>query len=102
MRTEKEMLDLILSKAKEDERIRFVAMEGSRTNVNVSKDEFQDYDITYAVTDMDSFIKDDAWLECFRKRIMMQKPEAMSLFPPELGNCFSYLMLFVLMKLIYT
>lgn len=94
MRTEKEMMDLILNKAREDDRIRFVGMEGSRTNVNVPKDEFQDYDVTYAVTDMDSFTKDDSWLDYFGKRIIMQKPEAMSLFPHELGNWFSYLMLF--------
>lgn len=94
MRTEQEMMELILSFAKKDERIRFVGMEGSRTNVNVPKDEFQDYDVTYAVTDIESFKKDDKWLEYFGERIFMQKPEAMSLFPHELGNWFSYLMLF--------
>src|SRR5690554_8055131 len=50
MRTEKEMMELILSTAQEDERIRLVTLEGSRANVNVPKDEFQDYDITYFVT----------------------------------------------------
>lgn len=94
VRTEQEMMELILSFAKADERIRFVGMEGSRTNVNVPKDDFQDYDVTYVVTDMESFMKDDTWLDYFGKRIIMQKPEAMSLFPPTLGNWFSYLMLF--------
>lgn len=94
MRTEQEMMDLILLFAEKDERIKVVGMEGSRTNVHVPKDEFQDYDVTYVVTDMESFINDDGWLEYFGKRIFMQKPEAMSLFPPELGNWFSYLMLF--------
>lgn len=94
MRTEREMMDLILSFAEKDERIRVVGMEGSRVNVNVPKDEFQDYDITYVVTDMETFKKDEGWLEYFGKRIFMQKPEAMSLFPPSLGNWFSYLMLF--------
>ncbi|MFY9177270.1 MAG: aminoglycoside 6-adenylyltransferase [Caldicoprobacterales bacterium] len=94
MRSEAQMMDLILSFAKNDPRVRVVGMEGSRTNVNVPKDEFQDYDITYVVTDMESFKKDDKWLDYFGKRIIMQKPEAMSLFPPELGNWFSYLMLF--------
>lgn len=94
MRTEREMMDLILSFAEKDERIRVVGMEGSRTNVNVPRDEFQDYDITYVVTNMEAFKKDDGWLEYFGRRIFMQKPEAMSLFPPELGNWFSYLMLF--------
>ena len=94
MRTEQEMMDLILTFAEKDERIKVVGMEGSRANVNVPKDEFQDYDVTYVVTDMESFKKDDEWLKYFGKRIFMQKPEAMSLFPPELGNWFSYLMLF--------
>ena len=94
MRTEQEMMDLILTFAEKDERIKVVGMEGSRTNVHVPKDEFQDYDVTYVVTDMESFKKDDEWLKYFGKRIFMQKPEAMSLFPPELGNWFSYLMLF--------
>lgn len=41
MRTEKEMYDLIINTAKEDERIRAVYMNGSRTNVNAPKDIFQ-------------------------------------------------------------
>lgn len=94
MRTEKEMMEMLLTLAKGDERIRAVGMEGSRVNVNVPKDEFQDYDITYVVTDMESFLKNDQWLEYFGRRIFIQKPEAMALFPHELGNWFSYLMLF--------
>ena len=53
MRTEQEMMNTILSIAEDDERIRIVTLEGSRTNINIPKDEFQDYDITYFVTDMD-------------------------------------------------
>jgi len=87
-------MDLILNFAHRDERIRVVGMEGSRTNVNVPKDRFQDYDITFVVTEMESFLKEDGWLDYFGKRIIMQKPEAMELFPPEFGNWFSYLMLF--------
>ena len=88
------MIQLILTFAQHDERIRIVSMEGSRVNSNVKPDAFQDYDITFIVTDMESFKQDDAWLEYFGKRIMMQKPEAMSLFPSHLGGWFSYLMLF--------
>jgi aminoglycoside 6-adenylyltransferase len=93
MRSEKEMFDLFLEFAKSDERIRIVSMEGSRTNVNIPKDDFQDYDITYIVTDVDSFTKNDDWLDIFGKRIIMQKPEAMELFPAE-SEAFTYLMLF--------
>ncbi|MCL2637978.1 MAG: aminoglycoside 6-adenylyltransferase [Oscillospiraceae bacterium] len=93
MRTEKEMFDLFLNIAKVDERIRVVGMEGSRTNINVPKDDFQDYDMSYIVTDMESFTNNDNWLDVFGKRIIIQKPEAMDLFPPEL-DWFSYLMIF--------
>lgn len=94
MRSESEMMDLILSFAQKDERVRLVGMEGSRTNVNVPRDEFQDYDISYLVTDMQSYLAEDTWLAYFGKQIMMQKPEAMELFPPSLGGWFSYLMIF--------
>ncbi|QTN96376.1 aminoglycoside 6-adenylyltransferase [Bacillus sp. LJBV19] len=94
MRSEDEMMKLILDIAMKDERIRLVTLEGSRTNKNVPRDKFQDYDISYFVTDMDSFTSDDSWLDQFGERMMMQKPEDMELFPPELGDWFSYLMLF--------
>lgn len=38
MRTEKEIYDLVLNFAFQDERIRIVTLEGSRTNVNIPKD----------------------------------------------------------------
>ena len=44
MRTENEMYNLILEIAKNDARIKAVYMNGSRTNENVPKDMFQDYD----------------------------------------------------------
>ena len=93
-RSPKEMMSLILDVAARDERVRLVTLEGSRANRNIVPDRFQDYDISYFVTDMDSFVECDDWLEVFGRRIFMQKPEAMELFPPELGNWFSYLMLF--------
>ena len=43
---------------------------------------------------MDFFKKVMIGLDYFGQRIILQKPEAMELFPPELGNWFSYLMLF--------
>lgn len=94
MRSEQQMMDLILSVAQSDERVRVVGMEGSRTNPNVPKDVFQDYDVSFVVTDMASFMGDDAWLDVFGERLIMQKPEAMEMFPPDLGGWFSYLMQF--------
>lgn len=93
MRSEEEMMELILSIAREDIHIRVTALEGSRTNVNIPKDKFQDYDITYFVSPMEVFTEDDEWLGRFGKLIMLQKPEAMELFPAEQKG-FSYIMLF--------
>lgn len=94
MRNGTELMKLFLDYANEDGRVRLVTLEGSRTNINIPRDRFQDYDISYFVTDMKSFQQDDHWLDYFGTRLMLQKPEAMELFPPELGNWFSYLILF--------
>ncbi|EAH4531968.1 aminoglycoside 6-adenylyltransferase [Campylobacter jejuni] len=93
MRTEKEMMDLMLDIARQDSRIRIMTLEGSRTNVNIPKDEFQDYDVTYFVTDVESFTLKDEWLKSFGNIIMMQKPEDMELFPAEESG-YSYIMYF--------
>ena len=45
MRTEQEVMDLILSIANADERIRGVMLAGSRADSSVPKDQYQDYDI---------------------------------------------------------
>ncbi len=93
MRSEQQVYDMILTFAKADERVRMVTLEGSRTNINIPPDHFQDYDITFFVTDMQSFMADDEWLNVFGERLIMQKPEDMELFPAE-EKGFSYLMLF--------
>ena len=75
MRTESEMLNLILQTAKEDARIRAVYMNGSRTNPNAMRDIFQDYDVVYVVTETASFIADERWIDRFGARLYMQLPE---------------------------
>ncbi|MWC27678.1 aminoglycoside 6-adenylyltransferase [Paenibacillus sp. MMS18-CY102] len=75
MRNEKEMMDLILGVAERDERIRAVYMNGSRTNPNVPKDIFQDYDIVYLVTEAASFVKDEKWINVFGQLLMLQEPD---------------------------
>lgn len=93
MRTEQEMMKLILGYAEGNPHVRIASLEGSRANCNAPRDEFQDYDITFIVDSLSFFIKDDAWLNTFGNIIMLQKPEAMELFPPEILG-YSYLMLF--------
>lgn len=58
MRSEKEMMELILGIAQKDDRIRAVYMNGSRTNKNAKKDIFQDYDIVYVVRENKPFYED--------------------------------------------
>lgn len=63
MRTEEEMFQMILEIAKQDERIRAVYLNGSRTNPNVKKDEYQDFDIVYVVNDVIPFLNNPEWLK---------------------------------------
>jgi aminoglycoside 6-adenylyltransferase len=95
MRNEKEMMDLILNTAIDDQRIRAVIMNGSRTNPNVKKDIFQDYDIVYIVKDIASFTSDHSWVDIFGERIMMQMPEDQVLPPANKNGSFVYLMQFM-------
>lgn len=97
MRSEKEMFDLILGIAKEDERIRAVYMNGSRANRNAPKDIFQDYDIVYVVTKTASFINDASWVHKFGEILMIQEPDKMDQFiglDVNFENSYAYLMLF--------
>ena len=71
MKTEPQMLDLILQTAKTLQ-VEAVAMSGSRTNPNAPKDEFQDYDVVYIVENLDALVADLAWLERFGKRMIEQ------------------------------
>ncbi|EJS75590.1 aminoglycoside 6-adenylyltransferase [Bacillus cereus] len=95
MRTEKEMLDLIINTAKEDERIRAVIMNGSRVNPNVKKDCFQDYDIIYVVKEVQSFTSNHDWIHRFGEIMIVQMPEEMSLLPADEDGKFPYLMQFM-------
>ena len=85
MRTETEMLDVILKTA-ETLQVAAVAMSGSRTDTKASKDEFQDYDVVYVVENLDKLITDLSWLDQFGKRIIEQEVG--------LGQRRLYLMLF--------
>ncbi|HEK9100526.1 aminoglycoside 6-adenylyltransferase [Bacillus pfraonensis] len=95
MRSEKEMMDLILNTAREDERIRAVIMNGSRVNPNVKKDCFQDYDIIYVVKGIRLFTSDHSWINKFGERMIVQMPEESTLIPPEEDGRFPYLMQFI-------
>ena len=94
MRSEKEMTELILRTAREDERIRGVILEGSRVNPAAPKDIFQDYDVVYAVNETRSFREDAAWIDRFGARLYMQYPEDGVLYPHDRENCYGWLIQF--------
>ena len=72
MRTDKEMLELILRTAK-TLKVDAVALSGSRTNDQAPKDEFQDYDVAYVVENLEELISDLSWIDQFGKRIIEQE-----------------------------
>ena len=85
MRTDQEMLELILETAKKLQ-VDAVALSGSRTDSKAQKDKFQDYDVVYVVDNLDNLTSDLAWLDQFGTRIIEQHNI--------LGNRRLYLMLF--------
>jgi aminoglycoside 6-adenylyltransferase len=94
MRTEAQMLDLILGFARRDERIRVVAMNGSRVNSKIPKDIFQDYDVVYYVDDLTPFIHDLSLIEYFGAPMIVQFPDEMDDPPPVPRKHYAYLMQF--------
>ena len=94
MRTEQEMMALLLGVARADERVRAVLLSGSRANPNAPKDRYQDYDVAFLVRDIAPFYNHPDWaVEHFGKPLIMQMPEAMR------GACgdghFNYQMIFL-------
>ena len=94
MRSEQEMVDLIIETARQDERIRVVLLNGSRANPNAQRDIFQDYDIVYLVTDVAPFWKNLKWIERFGELMILQMPEDMGAPHPDKDGGFGYLMQF--------
>ena len=85
MRTETEMMNLILQIAK-TLKVEAVALSGSRTNDQALKDEFQDYDVVYLVDNLENLISDLSCLDQFGIRLIEQHNV--------LGHRRLYLMLF--------
>lgn len=94
MRSEKEILDLVLGTARQDERIRAVVMNGSRVNPNAPKDPFQDYDIVYAVTDAAPFKRNFDWIRRFGELTILQTPGDMGDLTGKGDEHYTYLMQF--------
>lgn len=85
MRTETEMMDLILQIA-ESFQVEAVALSGSRADIHSLRDQFQDYDVVYIVENLEDLISDLSWLDQFGIRLIEQHNV--------LGHRRLYLMLF--------
>lgn len=94
MRSEKEMLDLMIDTAIDDSRIRAAYLEGSRANPNVPRDIFQDYDVVYVVTETKSFREDKNWINRFGESLYMQYPEGTVYYPSDVDSCYGWLIQF--------
>lgn len=94
MRSEKEMLDLIIRTAREDERIIAAYLEGSRVDPNAQKDIFRDYDVEYIVRDTAPFIADKSWIDRFGERLFMQYPDDCPFEKSDTKNCYGWLIRF--------
>ena len=71
MRTSAEMFTLFEKIAHSSDKIRVMTLEGSRVNSNVVPDIWQDYDITFLVTDVDGFKQSDEWLKVFGDHVFI-------------------------------
>lgn len=94
MRSEAEMMRLILSVAENLPQVDAVALEGSRMNQQAPLDIFQDFDVVYLVNDKEALLAERSWLQAFGPVLIQQTPEESELFPATLGERFTFLMLF--------
>lgn len=96
MRSEEEMMSLIMEKAQMDDRVRAVYMNGSRINPEAVQDKYSDFDIVYIVRDIRTFTGDSNWIEYFGEILIIQKPTDWYSHPYDYGGAgsFSYLMQF--------
>jgi aminoglycoside 6-adenylyltransferase len=90
MRSEKEMMNLIINFCINHNDIRALYMNGSRVNKNIKKDKMQDYDIVYVCKDIQNFIQNKNWINYFGDVCIMQEPDISYLFKEENDNSKSY------------
>ena len=75
MRSETEMMNLILERARRDPHVRAVLLGGSRTNPEVKPDCFQDYDVTFVVDELAPFLENPGWTNCFGELMIRRMRE---------------------------
>jgi aminoglycoside 6-adenylyltransferase len=75
MRSETEMMSLILDFISTDDNIRGAYMNGSRANPNIPNDEYQDYDVVFACHEIQQYLDDHTWIDHFGKVAILQEAD---------------------------
>jgi aminoglycoside 6-adenylyltransferase len=94
VRTEKEMMQLILGFAEARDDVRAVVMTGSRTNPTAAQDPFQDYDITYLVESVAPYRQNGQVPQYFGDIMILQTPDDMGEAASPTGS-YAFLMQFM-------
>ena len=86
MRSEIQMLNMIIGLACADTRINEAVITGSKADRSIPKDIYQDYDIEFYVDDIRPFWNNVSWLENnFGRILLLQTPVLMD-FENEIGR----------------
>lgn len=93
MHTENEIHEIIKKTAEKNEKIRAVILNGSRACKSGKKDIFQDFDIIYLTNDLQFFIDNQNWIDCFGERIILEMPWYKDFKPEDYNGQFNYQML---------
>lgn len=93
MRTEEQIMQLILSFAQERNDVRAVVMTGSRANPAADRDRFQDYDVTYLVESVTPYRRNLEIPRYFGEIMILQTPDDMG-ESPGVKTSYAYLMQF--------
>jgi aminoglycoside 6-adenylyltransferase len=75
MRSETEMMNLLLEQARRNPHVRAVLLGGSRITPRRKPDCFQDYDVAYVVDDLAPFLQVPHWADCFGTLMIRRYPE---------------------------
>ena len=97
MRSEIQMLNMIIGLACADTRINEAVITGSKADRSIPKDIYQDYDIEFYVDDIRPFWNNVSWLENnFGRILLLQTPVLMDFENASPDNCqkFEYLAIF--------
>ena len=89
------MLEKIMEFAKNDDRVSWVVLNGSRAHHFGVEDKYQDWDIELGISSVEAMLSDMQFLDAFGPVLIQQRPESMKLFKPSLEGRYTILTQFV-------